>query len=249
VSTAAVERPRPLLGGVRAALRFLTVLPVPGPASSSLSSAAPWFPAVGALVGALAGLVTWGAGQAAGMPVGATLGVTTLIVLTGGLHQDALADCADGLGMHAERERRHEVMADPRIGVFGALALILWIVLMITALARAEGAHAVGALTAAGALGRWAGLVHAFLTRPARSDGLGATFAVSRSALVWSSLLCTGLVFLSLGYALAAAAAASLTVAVASARWARRAVGGRTGDTVGAAIALAEVVVCLFASG
>jgi adenosylcobinamide-GDP ribazoletransferase len=250
VSLAAAEgaSSRAPLSGPVAALRFLTIIPVPG-RSGSLGSAAPWFPAVGALVGAISGGVVWIGGDQLGHLTGAVLGVVTLVVLTGGLHQDALADCADGMGVQGNRERRQAVMSDPTIGTFGGLALIFWVLLMVNSLARVDGSRAMAILVAAGALARWSALIHTTLTAPARTTGLGAAFGVSLSALVIGTVSCGALALLPLRPEVALAAGVSCVVGLLSARWAGRALGGRTGDTIGSAIAVAEVAVCLVLAG
>lgn len=250
MSLAAAEgatRRSPFAGAV-AALRFLTIIPVAG-RSASPGAATAWFPAVGALVGAISGVVAWLAGDYLGHVVGATLAVATLVVITGGLHQDALADCADGMGVHGNRESRQAVMSDPAIGTFGGLALVFWVLLMVSALARTCGVHAIAVLAAVGALARWAGLIHMATAAPARSSGLGATFTVSRRALLVGTLSCGALAAFPLRPELAVAAGLSCAVGLITARWAGRALGGRSGDTIGAAICLAEVVVCLVLSG
>jgi adenosylcobinamide-GDP ribazoletransferase len=226
---------------------FLTVLPVPsGAPPRSLDSAAGWFPAVGALVGAIAGGVLVGTRPLVGSTAAAALAVAALVVVTGALHQDGLADCADGLGIRDDRERRLAVMRDSAIGVFGALALILWILLLVTALAGLAPRAALLALVAAGAAGRWSALVHGALARPARANGLGAGFDVGTRSLAVGSATALGACLLTagLGHGLAAFAVAAC-VGLAVTAWARRAIGGRTGDTLGATVALAEVAVCL----
>src|SRR2546427_671532 len=105
-----------------AALAFLTILPVrPRGDPAALGRAAAWFPAVGALVGLAAGGAWVAAEPALGSAVAGVLALVVLVVLTGALHQDGLADCADGLGVRGDRARRLAVMRDPSIGAFGAL--------------------------------------------------------------------------------------------------------------------------------
>jgi adenosylcobinamide-GDP ribazoletransferase len=116
---------------VRMAIGFFTRLPLPstllGPADHSapdFSRAARAVPLAGLVVGLLAGLVLWLA-DLAGLStlVAALLAVLAATILTGGLHEDGLADTADGLGAFG-RARRLEIMRDSRIGTFGVIALI-----------------------------------------------------------------------------------------------------------------------------
>jgi len=196
---------------------------------------------VGAAVGALAGAVAYVAAPL-GQTVAAILAVAALVVVTGALHADGLADCADGLGVRGDRARRLEVMRDSAIGTFGTLALVLWAMLLVAALAGLDRAEAMRALVVTAALGRWAALVHAAITTPARTDGLGAAFAPGSVALVIASLTATvcalALAGVVNGVVVLVVAAA---IAVLVAGWARVGLGGRTGDTLGATVALAEV--------
>ena len=222
-------------------MAFLTVVPVRLRDAPPLGAAAAWFPAVGAVLGAVAGGVGYVARPALGASVSAVLAVAVLVVLTGALHQDGLADCADGLGARGGgTERRLAVMRDSSIGAFGALALGLWLLLVVSALAGLGRSDAFAALVVAGATGRWAAVLHAVGAAPARRDGLGAAFGVSGPAVAVATVVAAAV---ALGLAgvdgLGALGAAALVAALVSV-WSRRALGGRTGDTLGAAVALAE---------
>lgn len=211
-----------------------------------LGAAAAWFPAVGALVGALSGAVGWIAAPSLGASVAAVLAVAVLATVTGALHQDGLADCADALGARGDRERRLTVMRDPAIGTFGALALLLWLALLVTTLAGLDRGEAFRALVAAAATARWAALVHARLAAPARPDGLGAGFAVGGAAFAFATLTATVVALAVAGIVAGVAALAAATaVALLIAAWSRAALGGRTGDTLGATVAITEVAVAV----
>jgi adenosylcobinamide-GDP ribazoletransferase len=173
------------------------------------------------------------------------LAVTALVIVTGALHQDGLADTVDGLGVRGDRDRRLAAMRDSSVGVFGALALIGWALLLVAVLDSLSARRALEALVAAAALGRWAALLHAAWSAPARADGLGASFAVGRTAVTVAGAVALGFAVAlgGLGPGLAAVAAA-LVVAALSVLHVRATLGGRTGDTLGATVALAEVAVC-----
>jgi adenosylcobinamide-GDP ribazoletransferase len=234
--------------GPAPALTFLTIVPVRS--SGSLSASALWFPVVGGLVGGFAGLVRAGGDSLVGGSAAAVLATVALVVVTGALHQDGLADCADGLGVRGNRERRLEVMRDSSNGTFATLALGLWLLGVTVALGGMTSHDAAWALVAAGAIGRWAALLHALVTRPARADGLGASFAVSSRDFIVASALAAAIAFGATGLAhafIALAAATILTAALTG--WADATLGGRTGDTLGAVVALTEVVVLLLLLG
>lgn len=241
---AAVRR---LAGGATFALAFLTVFPARLRAGTRpLGEAAAWFPVVGALVGGLAGAVRYAAEPLFGSTVAAVLALIVLVAITGALHQDGLADCADGLGIRGDRQRRLAVMRDSAIGTFGALALLGWALLLVAALAALDDAQALRALVSAAIVARWAALAHAVTTPSARPDGLGTTFSVARGAFVVASVVTVVALVLIDGPlpGLATLTAAALVAASASA-WSRRTLGGRTGDTLGATVAIAEVAACL----
>lgn len=119
------------------ALQFFTRIPVTGSLAQwvgytpqMLRASAGHFPGIGLLVGAVAALVyaalAWALPDTAWTPlVAAMLSTVATVLLTGAFHEDGLADVADGLGGSSERERALEIMKDSRVGVFGALALVL----------------------------------------------------------------------------------------------------------------------------
>jgi adenosylcobinamide-GDP ribazoletransferase len=209
-----------------------------------------WFPIVGALIGGIAGAVRFGLDPLLGALPASALAAAALVALTGALHEDGLADCADGLGVRGDRARRLAVMREPQVGVFGVLAVALWLLLLVSALTGLEREDALWALVVACGLGRWSALLHALLASPARRDGLGAAFHVKHSAFAVASVIAVAGALAVEGPARGAGvvAAASATALVVSA-WARRGIGGRTGDTLGACVALAEVFVCLVLLG
>lgn len=238
------------IAGAGLAVGLLTVVPVrartePG----GLGAAAAWFPAVGALVGlGVAGVLTAADGEL-GSSVAAVLAVCVLVGITGALHQDGLADCADALGVRGGRERRLAVMRDSTVGVFGTLAVVLWALLLASALSALPSDEAVQTLVLAGALGRWGAVAHAVAVAPARPDGLGAAFVVGPVALAvaTASVVALAVVLAPLAGLVALGGVAVLVAAVSL--WSGRALGGRTGDTLGATVALAEVLVCVVLLG
>ncbi len=243
--------------GFAGAVTLLTIVPLPIQAATAsptgattagagLNRSAGWLPIVGAALGALAGGVRVLCEPRLGRSVSTVLATVVLVVATGALHQDGLADTADGLGARGGRTRRLEAMRDSATGVFGVLALLGWTLLLLTTMASLEADRALGGLIVACALARWAALLHAAGAPPARSDGLGMTFGADRLAL---STATGASVILALGVcgsrAGAAALGTTLIVAALSAAFARRTLGGRTGDTLGATVAVVEVAVCV----
>lgn len=236
-----------------AAFTLLTRLPVAkliGQRAWPAEAASVWaYPVVGAMVGGVGGLVFWTGGRAGMTPgLAAVLALAATMALTGALHEDGLADTADGFGGGVTAARKLEIMRDSRIGSYGALALIVAFAIRATALASLPGAAGAAALVAAGCLGRGAILVVLTLLRPAREDGSAWSLQQAR---FWPML--SGLVVAVVSSALLRAASLGVIGVVAStaflAHAARRQVGGYTGDILGAAEVLAEcVVLCIAAT-
>ena len=227
------------------AVAFLTIAPIRA-RHGALSRAAAWFGLVGAVVGALAGGMRAVTEPLFGATIASVLAIALLVVLTGGLHQDGLADMADGLGVRGDRGRRLAAMRDPATGVFGALALIVWVLLLLAALSPLSAREAVLALIGAGSVGRWTALVHARASPPARGEGLGAAFAPDPAALTFATVTAIGVAVLACGPLLGlVAVAVGIATAGGSTVLGRWALGGRTGDTLGATVAIAEVAVCM----
>ncbi len=238
------------LDGALLAIAFLTVVPVRLRTAPPLGAAAPWFAVVGAAVGAIAGAAGYVARPSLGPTVAAILAVGVLVVLTGALHEDGLADCADGLGARGGgAERRLAVMRDSAIGTFGALALGLWLLLVVSALAGLGRDDAFAALVVAASSGRWAAVLHAVAAPPARPDGLGAGFRVSTTAVAITTVVAAAVAVALFGVEGLGALAAAVVVAALVSAWSRRALGGRTGDTLGASVALTEAAVLVVLLG
>ena len=246
------RRAPPGLEALVACLGFFTRLPTPAGAAAMDWSAHAWAaPLAGVVVGAV-GAAALLVAAALGLPplVGAALGVAALVLATGGLHEDGLADLADGFGGGASRERKLEIMRDSRIGAFGALALGLSLILRVAALA-ALLAHGVGFAAAAllfcGAASRAGVLLPLHWLAPARPSGLGADAARLPAAALAGALgvalaasVALGLAALGVPRALFALALA-LAAAAGICALARRQIGGQTGDVAGAAQQAAEV--------
>ncbi len=229
-----------------AAFRFLTRLPVPGPAlpAPELGRVLAWFPVPGLVLGALAaGFAQVLAGRLA-PPVAAALIVAGLAWLTGALHLDGLADVADGLGGgHGDAGRTLAIMRDSRIGAFGAVAVALLLAVKVTAVAELITQRGGWALLCAPAVARFAAVPLVVLFPYARPEGLGRPFHEGGGPreLAIAGAIATA-VLAAAGLRSAAPAAAALAAAVAMGLAIRRKLGGLTGDVYGAAVEVAETV-------
>jgi adenosylcobinamide-GDP ribazoletransferase len=156
------------------AIQFLTIVPIPG-RTATPGQSAPFFPLVGALLGALCGGMLELCRAPLGAPLAALLALSTLIALSGGLHEDGLADCADALRAGRTREKMLAILKDSRIGVYGALALILCIAIRWQALTRI-GVDVIVGFASSLALSRSSLAILAAITQPVGA-GLGAAFS------------------------------------------------------------------------
>lgn len=233
------------------AFGLLTRLPLPSGVVTPSPRAAWAWPVVGASIGALAAAAA-SAALTLSLPAGvaAAIALATAAVLTGGLHEDGLADTADGLFGGWTRERRLEIMKDSRIGSYGMLAILL-ITLMrwsaVTALIAA-GQHWAG-LIAAGALSR-APMAVLIATLPnARGTGLSHSTGVPSGGAVAAALLIAALfAILCTGGGIFGMAALAAVTTFALARIARARIGGQTGDILGASQQLAEAAALAMAA-
>jgi adenosylcobinamide-GDP ribazoletransferase len=261
-------RPRTqLLTDFYICLGFFTRLPVPSAASRSeppsladFSRAVRMLPVAGGLVGALAAIAMAAASRFGfPPPLAAPLAICSLVLLGGAMHEDGLADCADGFSGGATRERKLEIMRDSQIGTFGAVVLVLSLYLRAASLAiiADESLGLAGAvLIGAAALSRAASLMPLALLPPAREDGAGfAAGKPERAALAVAASLAA--VF-ALAPVVAGAEpirtltgiAAATGAAYAIVLLARKQIGGQTGDVAGAAQQLSEIAYYLaFAAG
>lgn len=236
---------------MRTAVAFLTRLPVPAPAEPSLDRAAVFFPLVGLLVGGLAAGVRALGDQVLPPAPSTLLAIAAALLVTGALHEDGLADTADGFGGGATREQKLDIMRDSRIGAYGVCALALSILLRASALASlADTTLVVPALIAAHGAAR--AVMPAFMTLvpPARRDGLSAT-AGRPSGVTAAVAALLGILVTAICLGPARAVLATILLAVVGALMARlsfRQIGGQTGDTLGALEQVSEIVVLLVAA-
>lgn len=234
---------RRLLG----AIQFLTVLPVQARTASPGESAL-FFPLVGAALGWLAAqwmnmIEPWLGGSMAAVMV-----LALLALLTGGLHEDGLADVVDALRAHRSKEKMAAILKDSRIGAFGALALVYVVALRWQALVRLP-ASPVTELSACLAVSRAALIAQAWISRPL-GDGLGAAFARDLSTPTAIIALASGLALaflpgLETGFVILAGAAFSTWILN---RWFDARLGGVNGDCLGATCLVSETFCLLLVS-
>jgi len=181
----------------------------------------------------------------------AAVAITALVFLTGALHEDGLADCADGLGGGRDRQKALDIMKDSRIGAYGTIALVLSLLLRVACLAVFAGSLSPTgfalAVLATAAISRAAMVWHWGALPPARSDGVAVgagepTEASVRFALATGGAIGVVLVWLVAGVlAVIVAGVATAVMAWGFTAFVRSRISGHTGDTIGATQQLTEI--------
>jgi adenosylcobinamide-GDP ribazoletransferase len=236
-----------------ACLRFYTRLPIPEPWFEAAHRPEPfsrvlrWAPLAGLVVGSC-GAAAMMAATLLGLPplVSGALALASAIVVGGGLHEDGLADMADGFGGGSTTARKLEIMRDSRLGTYGAIAVCMSLLLRAAAVAalieRSGTLVAVAGFVAASAASRGIGLLPMALLPPARRDGLAHAAGELGSGVfptAWALASGIGIALpTAAGDGLARPLTALALATVASfgtAILARRQIGGHTGDVAGAA--------------
>jgi adenosylcobinamide-GDP ribazoletransferase len=239
--------------GLILAIQFLTRLPTPRLSDflpEELPGSVIWFPLVGGLLGAFVAASAWLGGMADPW-LGALLALAVWVGITGALHLDGLADLADALGAahrpddpHARKERLLAVLADPHMGVFGAVALIMQLIAKLVLLMLVVKAGVYLALVLIPAWARWGVLVWARL--PSIKSGMGERFAWRVGGVgPWAAVLAMA------SFSFPALFAAPLLI-LAWRAFLQARLGGMTGDALGAGVEWMEsgllLVVVLFAA-
>lgn len=230
---------------LRLAFLLLTRLPIgtiPGEAPTVAASSWAW-PIVGLAVGAISAGAAALAGATGMTPqMAAIIALAAGALATGAMHEDGLADLADGFGGGRTRDRKLEIMRDSRIGSYGVVALILCFGFRAAGLASLiESGGAFIGLAALAAASRAVLPAALVLMPPARPDGLGRSAAGTDPVPAQMAALTGILLLLPLGPGTALTVAISMALTALAVGWlAMRQIGGQTGDVMGAMQQLAE---------
>jgi adenosylcobinamide-GDP ribazoletransferase len=234
------------------AISFLTILPVidQRPASEETVAASfSWFPIVGFFLGVALVGEDWILAHFFAQVIRSVLIVASLVVVTGAVHLDGLADTADALGAGRDRERALDILRDSRVGTFGASAIFFDLTLKILALSTLAGTRRYAALIIAPTLARFAMVMVGVGIPYLRESGAGTAFVSSqnlgwrrRVAVIFLIIDCAILLspFRTVG---ALAISIALLIAFLMHLFYRRWLGGVTGDLIGACGELVEIAV------
>jgi adenosylcobinamide-GDP ribazoletransferase len=238
---------------ILAAVQFLTRIPVPAPAyeSDSLSRAVKFFPVVGLLLGAAAALLHLLLAPHLPRLISAALVIAFLILITGCLHEDGLADVADGFGGGWTREQVLIILKDSRIGSYGGTALIFSVLGRVLLIASLPLNQVPPYLIAAHVLSRWTTLPLSYYLPPARVPeeeagvGQGARIArlITCRTLIAGSVFSLAICVIVLRTHAVFPISGALLISLVSGLYYRRRICGVTGDCFGATNQLTELAV------
>lgn len=238
-----------------ATLQFMTRIPVPerwtqGLAMDQYERGIVGFPLIGLIVGGIGGVLFALLAPWCGVPLAALGYVLALALITGAFHLDGLADTCDGVFSARKREQMLEIMRDSRLGTNGGLALIFMVVakvLVVSELALRD-VPMLAMLTAASVAGRTVIVLLMYRQRYARAgNGLGNIYIGKVTGRQTAITLAGGVILMLLLGKGAAVLALVITMAVVwlLATYLRSRLGGQTGDTLGAAAEMGELLFLL----
>ena len=231
------------------ALRYLTIVPVPAGAHvepTTLGRAAAWFPLVGLALGVVVAAGERLLGAVFPSLLDSLLAVTLWKLLTGGLHLDGLADCLDGV-VGRDAGDRLRIMRDSRIGAFGAIGLILFLLLEVAAVSALASATRWRTFAAAPALARAMPPLVAWVFPAATPLGQGAMFrsGLTRTRVVVAVALGGVIALAALGLAGLLVFGLAVAATLGLGRFYTSRLGGVTGDVLGTVIETTELIVLL----
>jgi adenosylcobinamide-GDP ribazoletransferase len=240
------------LKGLRLATQFLTRVPVPAVedfSADDLSRSAAWFPFVGLAIGVVVMLIVWvGAHQEAMLSI--PIALIVWVWMTGALHLDGLADLSDALAAaHRDRQKFFAVLADPHLGTFGVVSIVLVLIAKLIGLLALPGPSVLPAvgllpgpvLLAFPLIPAWARLgplVWGRWLKPLK-PGQGEQFA-SQLRIGW--MVFWLIVLLAASAVLAPVLCLAPLVIAGWGLWLEWRLGGTTGDCSGAGVEITEVV-------
>lgn len=230
---------------MRDAASFLTRVPLHRSVGEpNMSTAVPWFPAVGLVLGLIQGGIYVGLYEVSTPPLAAAISAAVLGLLTGAFHHDGLADMADAFGGGWTPEQRLEILKDSRLGTYGVTALIFVIVVEIAALSALQGWVALTAAVAAHTVSRAVASFMMIIAKPARDSGLGVDYlnGLSRPAVIGSSMLVAAGAVVLLGVAAVPLVVAAYGSGVLIVRLGTSKIGGISGDVLGAVQQISKIV-------
>ncbi|MCX7912370.1 MAG: adenosylcobinamide-GDP ribazoletransferase [Dehalococcoidales bacterium] len=236
------------------AIQLLTSIPVPSPGRLNpghLGRTTVYFPLVGVIIGVVLAGLNWLFRLVLPPPVVSALLIVFLVLITGAIHLDGLADTCDGLAGHRTAEERLRIMRDSRTGAFGVVGIVLLLLVKYASLNAIPQDVMLSALIFVPVVSRWAMVYAIFVFPSARREGLGWTYKTSTrwgqfaTATVITLAMSGVLSFVSFSFTMLVLIPVIWLVTSAFGFYLTRRLGGLTGDTYGAINEVAEVVALL----
>lgn len=233
-----------------AALRFLTIIPLPGRhevSPEAVGRSIVYFPLVGVIIGLILAGLNWLLGRLLPSALVNVLLVVALAAISGALHLDGFIDTCDGMVGGKTVEERWRVMEDSRVGSFGIIGVCLLLLVKYVSLNAVPDGWLMPTLVLMPVVSRWA-MVYAVFTHPyAKPSGLGTVFKQGAS---WRRFTIATVITLAVAIILARLNGFVIMVAiwvivVAMAAYLKGKLGGLTGDTYGAINEVSEVLVLI----
>jgi adenosylcobinamide-GDP ribazoletransferase len=237
-----------MINDIKVAFAFLTRIPINHKPEISIQRSAVWFPLVGWVIGGVTGLLFYFLSQ--GIPTLPAAAITILFstLITGGFHQDGLADTFDGLVGGWNTEDRLRILKDSRHGTYGVLSITLQLIIQISLLSTLSPKVGAIAIITAHTLGRLVPIY--FMLAPAvpSHEGMGATYsrAVGARDVLASTVLTIALLFGLIGAHLLIATVIVAIVGLALLVYVKKKIGGVLGDVLGASEQIAESFILLY---
>lgn len=216
-----------------------------------LTDAVALFPVAGLIIGVVPALIWYVASQFFPATISAGIAIASALVITGALHEDGFADCADGLGATPDRKKALEIMRDSRIGTYGALALIITVGLRwmaLATLAPLAGALAVVMAHSGSRAAIAIAMRHSIYARP---EGLGqqADGELPSGGFETAMIVAAAVAFVLGWFAGIFAFAVGCILAWVFLKYLEHRLGGFTGDGLGAMQQIAEISILITLAG
>lgn len=233
-----------MIKGLILAIQFLTRIPINIPVDfngENLSKSTFFFPLTGMIIGGISGLVYY-IFKSINKDIAAFLTVTSIIVLTGGLHLDGISDTFDGFFSARKKEKVLEIMKDSRVGTFGVTSVVLSILLKYITISNLEGQMLLYLALSCGNGRLMAALIMSF-AKSARPGGIGDMFSSSNpKKYALSGGIIYAIVTFLIDPLFLMPIITSLIVALIITYKSYKIIDGFTGDVLGASIELCEII-------
>ena len=237
-----------MINDIKVAFAFLTRIPIGHKPDISIQRSAVWFPFVGWVIGGVTGILYYFLSQ--GIPAMPAAAITILFstLVTGGFHQDGLADTFDGLVGGWTPEDRLRILKDSRHGTYGVLSIVMQSIIQVSLLASLDTRTGLLALLTAHTLGRLVPIYFMLTPAAPSHEGMGATYAraVKASHVALSTLLTIILLAPFIGLHLVLVTVLVAIISIFFLFYVRKKIGGVLGDVLGASEQIAESFILLY---